>query len=192
VERRTLDPRWVGALIVVLLATGAGMWFGRDVSGSPPADRLPPVTPATSVSTPADVSVHVAGWVVRPGVVRLPEGARVADAIAAAGGFRPDATVEAVNLAAPVADGQQIVVPGPGGESEAGATVPGVESGPVSLSVATPAQLETLPGVGPVLAGRIVAHRESSGPFRAVEDLLEVPGIGEATLAAIEEAGVVP
>src|SRR5690606_20272718 len=102
----------------------------------------------------------------------------------------PGASLDAVNLAQPVADGQQIVVPGPDATAVAGSTP--ADDGLVHLNTATAADLETLPGVGPVLAERIVAHRDARGGFERVEDLLEVPGIGEAKLADLRDAVAVP
>lgn len=155
-----------------------------------------PATDTTSGTTrqgaaTGRIEVHVAGAVVSPGVVVVDEGAIVADAIAAAGGMVPGAIADGINLAAPVAGGQQIVVPG-ASDAPAGSGPPPVAgTGLISLSTATPADLETLPGVGPVLAARIVDFREDNGPFGTVEDLLEVPGIGEAKLASIRDL-VVP
>jgi len=166
------------ALAVVAVAVGAGLGSMGNVPPGGPTDSLPTVVAASSVE------VHVAGWVESPGVVAVPEGSLVATAIEAAGGFRPGALTEQINLAAEVVKGEQIVVPGPDeGHSSDG----GVETGLISLNRADVGQLEQLPGVGPVLAERIIAHRESNGPFRQVEDLLEVPGIGEAKLAAIRD-----
>ena len=128
------------------------------------------------------VVVHVVGQVARPGLVTLPEGARVADAVIAAGGLLGDAATDAVNLAAPVVDGQQVVI-GVRGEAPAADG----QSELVALNSADAAELEELPGVGPVLAGRIVAYRDANGPFEAVEDLLSVSGIGERMLASIRD-----
>ena len=154
----------------------------------------PPVSPvavgeaaaASTTTTSGMARVHVSGMVRAPGVVDVPEGGIVADAIDAAGGLRADAVVDRINLAAPVADGDQVVVPGPGDQVDAGsAGQPG--GGPISLNTSTAAELETLPGVGPVLAERIVSFRDQTGRFDDVEGLLEVPGIGEAKLAAIRD-----
>jgi competence protein ComEA len=135
--------------------------------------------------TPETVTVHVSGQVVHPGVVDVPADAIAADVVDAAGGALPDARVDLVNLAAPVTAGEHIVIPGPdGGEGEVQAAS---EDGVISLNQATAADLERLPGVGPVLAERIVAFREANGRFETVEDLLEVPGIGEAKLAAMRD-----
>jgi competence protein ComEA len=128
----------------------------------------------------------------------------VADAVAAAGGVDRSADVTAINLAAPLADGDQVVVPEAVGSGAGGPAVGGTPSvgvggssaegsgDEVALNRAGPAELETLPGVGPVLAQRIIAHRQVNGPFQAVEDLLDVPGIGEATLAGFRDLVVVP
>ena len=168
----------------VVLAVGVGAMagaYGPEASPSPPSGTG---SPETSVPALADLAVHVSGWVVRPGVVHVPLDSIVADAIASAGGLLPEAMVDQINLAAPVSSGEQIVVPGPG--DEVGEIA--VSDGVVSLNRATVADLETLPGVGPILAQRIVAFRDSNGPFETVEDLLEVPGIGEAKLAALRDS----
>lgn len=146
--------------------------------------------PSPASSSPAGrVVVHVSGWVKVPGVVELPEGSRVVDAVAAAGGALPGADLGAVNLAEPLVDGGRVLIPGPGqtdGEAVA------VADGRVRVNQATAAELETLPGVGPVLAERIVAYREQNGPFSTVEDLLGVSGIGERTLEELRPLVIVP
>ena len=161
------------------------MWFGR--SGPEPAPLLlqPPAR------TPdAQITVHIAGEVVFPGLVVVAPEARVADAIAAAGGTTRAADLTAINLAAPLHDGEQIVIP-PESEGEPGrAVVDG--QGRVHINRASVDELEQLPGVGPVLAARIAAHREENGPFRVVEDLLDVAGIGEGKLATLRDAVALP
>ena len=146
-----------------------------------------PATPVERTSA-ATIEVHVAGWVNSPGVVSLPEGSIVADAIDRAGGFRPGASADLINLASTLRSGDQIVVPGPGTNGGSG----GHPAGLVVVNRATAADLEGLPGVGPVLAGRIVAFREANGPYATVEDLLAVPGIGESKLASIRDLIRVP
>jgi competence protein ComEA len=136
-----------------------------------------------------EITVHVAGAVIRPGLVQLPADGRVADAIAAAGGIAGGGDASSVNLAARLVDGSQVVVPAEGGPP---GSVGGVGDGLVHVNHADASQLEALPGVGPVLAERIVAHREASGPFAAVEDLLGVPGIGEAKLASLRDLVALP
>jgi competence protein ComEA len=131
--------------------------------------------------------VSVVGSVARPGLVTLPSGSRVAAAVEAAGGLGPDADPASVNLAAVVTDGQQIVVGAPG---LAGATpeggAPAAAGGKLNLNRATAAELDALPGVGPVLAQRIVDHREQR-PFTSVDQLDDVPGIGAARAAELAD-----
>lgn len=126
--------------------------------------------------------IDVAGKVRRPGIVTLPAGSRVHDAIAAAGGVEPRVDTSGLNLARKLTDGEQILVgvSAVGGVSEPGTGAPG--SGAMNLNTATPEQLEELPGIGPVTAAAIVHWRTENGPFKRVEDLLEVTGIGEKTL----------
>lgn len=137
------------------------------------------------------IVVHVTGAVRRPGVVRLRDGDRVGDAIESAGGPSRRADLGAVNLALRLADGQQVVVPVRGaagvaaGSVGAGAAAGADASGPVSLNGATVEQLQTLDGIGPGLAAKIVAYREQNGGFRSIDELGEVPGIGEKRLEAL-------
>ena len=151
-----------------------------------PAAPDAPAIDLLSVGAERVVTVHVSGAVARPGLVTLPAGARVADAILAAGGASPDARLGSLNLAATVGDGTLLVVPA------AADGDPSVGDGMIRPNAATATELEGLPGVGPVLARRIVAHRESVGPFGTVEDLLDVPGIGEAKLAGLRDLVLVP
>ncbi len=142
--------------------------------------------PVTSLPGPATVVVHVVGAVVRPGVVTVAAGGRVADAVAAAGGPGVDAELAGVNLAARLADGQRIVVPRVGQIVPAIPSATGAGDGspgePLDLNEATQAQLEDLPGIGPATASAIVTQRDRVGRFLRVEDLLEVRGIGPARL----------
>lgn len=147
----------------------------------------------TGVEAPAvsDVVVHVVGAVAAPGLVTVPEGSRVADALTAAGDATPDADLAGVNLAREVVDGEQIVVPRPG-EVVAAAPrpAPGVDgqsTGPLDLNTADEGALDGLSGIGPVLAARIVEWREANGPFTTVEELGEVSGIGDALLARLRD-----
>ncbi len=145
--------------------------------------------------------VHVVGAVASPGVVSLSAGSRVVDAVTAAGGLRGDADPERMNLAASLQDGQRVVVPVVGQEppaeiggtsgSVAGGAAGGADSSPIDLNRATAQELESLPGVGPATAASIVAHREKEGPFRTVDDLLDVRGIGEAKLESMRDLVVV-
>lgn len=195
-ERREGGPRWKVGLsaglglvaAVVLVAVGAHVFR----QSTPTPDVLPePVGVAVegpSATVPVImVVVHVTGAVVTPGVIELPADSRIIDALEKVGGPRPDALLEGVNLARVVFDGEQIIVPSVGDET----TQAGAASQLVSLSLATQAELETLPRVGPATAQRIIAWRETHGPFRTVDDVLAVSGIGPATLEGFR-ALVVP
>ena len=169
------------ALIAVLAVAGLLALGGEAERSAAEAG-----TPALEVEEEPEreVVVHVAGAVARPGLYRLAEGSRIDDAIALAGGPRPKAALDAVNLAAPVVDGQQVVVPRRGEAPAVAAAGPG-SGGPVSkvsLNSATLEQLDTLPGVGPVTAQQILDYREANGAFRSVDELDAVPGIGPARL----------
>jgi competence protein ComEA len=176
-----MSRQWMGAGLVLVAAAGAGAWYAGRSPDPPPLS-----VQRDAVAERGLITVHVAGAVLFPGLYEVPRAGRVADAIVAAGGARPDADLRAVNLAAPLSDGQQLAVPmlAEGGEVAA--------DGRVRINVAGPEELERLPGVGPVLAERIAAHRQEHGPFTVVEDLLDVPGIGEGKLAALREAVLVP
>lgn len=174
--------------MIAALATAGVVFFGMG-SGS----RVP-VPPASTAIGPVDragLTAHVSGAVADPGLVRLATGARVADALAAAGGATARADLSAVNLAAPVRDGDQIIVPVSAAGGDGAVPAPGPD-GKVRVNRATAAELEALPGVGPVLARRIVEYREAHGSFSEIEDLLDVPGIGEAKLATLRDAAIVP
>lgn len=146
-------------------------------------------SPSSPDSPGGSVVVDVAGKVAEPGIRTLPAGARVADAIAAAGGAVPGTDTSSVNLARVLADGEQILVgvtPAAGvAAAAAGGASAGTGGALVNLNTADTTVLDSLPGVGPVTAQAIVRWRERNGRFRAVDDLLEVSGIGEATLAKI-------
>ncbi|USQ81143.1 ComEA family DNA-binding protein [Ornithinimicrobium faecis] len=172
---------------------------GQEAAGvSDPTAAAATGSPSASAEAPAELLVHVAGEVRSAGVVRLDPGARVQDAVEAAGGLGPDADTSRLNLARAVADGERIWVPRPGEEVPEVTDVPvtppaaggggsaGAESGggeaQININTADQAVLEELPGVGPVTAGAIVAWREENGQFSSPDELLEVSGIGEATL----------
>lgn len=155
-----------------------------------PVASTPSTGSAGSVSAdpgPSVVVVHVAGLVHRPGVVTLSPGARVADAVAAAGGVSDPGDPGTVNLARPVLDGEQIVVRESGAPPPSGGSGAGPTAGPLDLNTADQQALEALPGVGPVLAGRILEWRTKHGRFSSVEELREVAGIGEKVFAALAD-----
>ena len=179
----------IASLALISVAVAAGLWWGR-VDARLPVAVSPPAEAGRDTSTShSPITVHVAGHVREPGLVEIAEGSRVADAIAAAGGLLPGARAESVNLAAPVGDGERVVVSGPGEASQAAPQDPGAI---LHLNSATAAELDALPGVGPVTAQRIVSFREENGPFGSVDDLLDVPGIGEAKLADLRDRVRVP
>lgn len=174
-----MDRSALTAVAIAVAAVATAMLAWPSEPQAPPVELIGNVTQRT-------VTVHVSGAVTRPGLVTLAADARVADAIVAAGGATSNAQLEALNLAAPIGDGARLVVPSPE------TTVAGTAAGLVRINSANASDLEQLPGVGPVLARRIVTFREDFGPFDAVEDLLGVPGIGEVKLAAIRGSVLVP
>jgi competence protein ComEA len=176
----------VGAVVAVLLLVAAGRLLHSGAAASPPIP--PPLVPATTTATQALV-VDVVGAVRRPGLYRLPPGSRVADALARAGGATGRAQLDLVNLAAPVADGEQIVVPRRGAAAAAAGGVgpTGVSAGPVHLNTATLEQLDALPGVGPVTAQKILDYRQQHGAFGSVDELDAIPGIGPARLEQLRD-----
>jgi competence protein ComEA len=166
------------ALVVRYLGGGGGGAASRVVA---------PVRPAAKATRPTLLVVDVAGAVRRPGLYRLPRGSRIDDAIAAAGGPAASAQLDAVNLAAPLADGEQIVVPvRAAGGAAAVPSSPGSAAGPLDLNSATAEQLEALPGIGPVTAQKILDYRQAHGPFHSLAELEAVPGIGPGRLAQLK------
>jgi competence protein ComEA len=179
-----------GAIAVALLLVGARAIRaegGAEQSFAAAAADEPSSGGGFSVSGQAgDVVVDVTGAVARPGVYRLPAGSRVTDAVRRAGGAAPRAELEAVNLAARLADGQQVVVPerGPGATVAAGGDG-GAEDSPISLGTATVEQLDTIDGIGPVTAQDIVDFRDQHGGLASVDQLDQVSGIGPATMESL-------
>ncbi|MBA2325840.1 MAG: ComEA family DNA-binding protein [Actinobacteria bacterium] len=192
----------VAALVVLALVAGIawyriGLGSGGGAGASPdaPAPAAVSTTSASGTSAGGDLTVHVAGAVVQPGVMELPDGARVIDAVEAAGGGLPEADLDRMNLAAKLVDGQRVLVQRVGDPAApadpSGAGIPGAEgappsSEPVNVNTATQEQLETLPGIGPTLAQAIIAERDRRGGFRSVNELRDVRGIGDKRFADIE------
>jgi competence protein ComEA len=196
------------ASFLLALLVIAGSRLARSGAADAPEVVAPlePVSdaPGGTSAAPRDaVVVHVVGAVRRPGLLRLREGARVADALARAGGAKRGADLAAVNLAAPLVDGTQILVPSRISASAAARASPGVDAGAgvaagvagtaggvgrkLSLATATADELDELPGVGPVTAQTILDYRSEHGPFRSVEDLDAVPGIGPARIEQLRD-----
>ena len=189
----------LAGLIAVLVLTlgGAGLWYARSlpkpvtIGAPPPSVGAVGAPVGTSASpSPAAIIVDVAGEVKKPGVYEFTDGQRVIDALNAAGGPKHDANLAALNLAAPLADGSQVLVP-----ATVAATAPGSSSGSttsggttlINVNTADAIQLQELPGIGEVLSAAIVKYREDNGPFASVDQLDEVSGIGPATLENIRD-----
>jgi competence protein ComEA len=191
-----------GFVVVMLmnLALLGGLFFWLERPDPSPIEIAPPdPTPSpapTTTSTPSPVRVYVSGAVVRPDVYRLTTGSIVKDAIEAAGGVTEDADLIHINLAQELRDQQQVYVPRIG-EEEAPPPVTGGESAPpsrfaepagkININTATAEELDTLPGIGPALAQRIIEYREDNGAFKSIEAIVGVSGIGEATLEKISD-----
>jgi competence protein ComEA len=206
----TLSRGELVGLVVVIAVTmaGAGLWYVRSLpkpvaitaGGSAPtgASAVASVgagaAPAVVSSSPAGppIIVDVTGWVHEPGVYEFVQGDRVIDAVERAGGARNGADLSVLNLAAPLTDGTQVIVPKQGADG-ATAVVPGAigsgaaSGGPININTASVTELETLSGIGEVLAGAIVDYRTENGPFASVDDLESVSGIGPATLEEIRD-----
>ena len=183
-SRRQLFGAAVAVAVLLVLVV-------RHLGGGAAAPVVTPLR-ASAPARPAAAKllvVDVAGAVRRPGLYNLRAGSRINDAIAAAGGPTAKAQLAAVNLAAPVADGEQIVVPGRGAGGVSAASPPAVgssPSAPLDLNSATLEQLESLPGIGPVTAQKILDYRQAHGAFHAVAELEGVPGIGPAHMAQLK------
>jgi competence protein ComEA len=178
----TVRRALAAALLLVVVLVVA---FQHLPGGHAPAVAIPPLRTAapTHAAAAKELVVDVAGAVRRPGLYRLAPGTRIADAIARAGGAVAKGDVDLVNLAAPLADGEQVVVPERGGAGAVGASAAASPTAPLDLNSATAEQLDSLPGVGPETAAKIVAFRQAHGPFHSLEELDAVPGIGPARIA---------
>lgn len=174
-----LDPRARRRYLIALGVIGVvlGIWFSNF--NTPKAPESKPIL--SEVLAPSNFMIHVAGAVLEPGLYELATGSRVQDAVALAGGFTVDAVQSSVNLARMVSDGEQIVV-----LHQSQLSVDG-SGGFISLNTATESQFEALPGIGPAMASRIVEYRKKIGSFSSIEQLTEVPGIGNKLLEKIRD-----
>jgi len=198
VASRRIDAAHLRVLVTIAVAAGVLLtWWllsERPRTSSPDpislsAEATSPPGGAASSGAPAagELVIDVEGKVRHPGIVTLPAGSRVHDAVAKAGGVRGKVDTSTLNMARVLTDGEQILVgvePVPGDPSAGGTSATGAR---ISLGTATLEQLDTLPGIGPVTAQAILDHRSEHGPFTSVDDLLDVKGIGEATLADIRD-----
>jgi competence protein ComEA len=177
-----------GAIAVALLLVGARWIRAADGGGSDGGVASAAAgAPGESfeLDKGGDTVVHVAGAVDRPGVYRLPAGSRVTDAIERAGGPTADAEADGINLAAPLADGQQVVVPVTAGSGAAAGASAEAADGPISLGTATVEELDTIDGIGPVTAQQIVDFRDEQGGVSSIDDLDQISGIGPVTMEAL-------
>ena len=180
---------WALGLVVVLVLGVRYLGRGGDATPAASPARAIRVGESAGGDSSSRVTIHVAGAVRRPGVYRLAPGSRVVEAVRRAGGARRRADLSALNLAAKLEDGRQVVVPlraAPGVRAGGGAAGTAAEV-LVDLNTATPEQLDELDGIGPGMAGAILEYREEHGGFGSVEELGQVPGIGEKRLAALRE-----
>lgn len=183
---------WHYALLSLLI--GLALSAAILITTAPPRGTAIKLLPAP---TPAPLTIHIDGAVAKPGVYLLPRGSRVQNAVQAAGGFREDASTASVNLAASLKDGEKIVIP-----IIAAPPVPGVETtppplaerqpelvntGPLNLNTATVEDLDSLPGIGPAIAGAIIKYREEHGDFQTIEEIQNVSGIGAAKFEQIKD-----
>lgn len=179
-----------GALIIFggFLAVGA-LFFALSQGGESKASAVPVISLPKTPTAPAVIVIDVAGKVLKPGVYKLDQGARAIDALTAAGGAKSGVDLSDINLAHILSDGEQIIVGAPkvfATTSRSSKTKAKSVSGPININSATSAQLDSLPGVGPVMANRIISYRQKNGLFKSIDELRKVPGMGASKFAEIQ------
>lgn len=182
-------------IVVAITLVGAGLWYLRSlpkpvaIAASSPAGATGAAVAAGASPSGPPIIVDVTGWIRDPGVYEFVQGDRVIDAVERAGGAKPNADLSGLNLAAPLADGTQVVVPKEGGTvaDVAGSSGSAAADGLININTASAADFESLSGIGEVLAAAIVDYRTENGPFASVDDLEDVSGIGPATLEEIRD-----
>jgi competence protein ComEA len=183
----------VGVCVVLALLVLVGQRLAQVGAAREAEPAAAPLEPVAEAPARPVLVVHVVGDVRRPGLYRLRDGARIADAVRRAGGARTGADLAALNLAAPLVDGIQVLVParathvGSSSSAGGGAGAAGTPVAPISLSSATVDELDELPGIGPITAQKIVDYRAEHGPFASVDDLDAVPGIGPTRIEQLRE-----
>lgn len=184
-NKKAFDKRYIAALVAVIVIVVGAIGYHFYASARAEASSFE-ISKSTEAEEKSKVYVHVVGAVNFPGLIELDEGSRVAAAIDAAGGAAEDADLSSVNLAEIVEDGQQIVVASTS-ETEGTSTQAGVTNGKVNINTADSETLQTISGIGPSKAQKIIAYREANGRFKKVDDLTNVSGFGEKTLEAIRD-----
>lgn len=182
-----MKPGWMAAISILVGLLAAGL---LELASRPPRGTAIQLLPPP---TPAPLKVHIAGAVQHPGVVELPPDSRVEDAIQAAGGLTETADITTLNLAAQVQDGEKITIPSQTATAtglptsvQATSTPAEPTTAKININTATQQELETLPGIGPAIAARIIAYRQEHGPFQRIEQIMDVQGIGPATFDKIK------
>jgi len=181
-QHRVLVLSVIGVLILVSIIIVGLRW-------QQPAPIV--IEPPAATATPGPIQVYISGAVAQPDVYVVPSGAIVRDALALAGGPASDADLNAVNLAQTLHEGDQVYIPRmgevPPPAPSAGQSEPSAPTGPININIATQTELESLPGIGPAIASRIIEYRESNGPFASIEAIQNVSGIGPATFDNIKD-----
>lgn len=177
--------------IMIVLIAIVGVVIVSILRPAPAAPAItvtlrPTQAPSPTPAAPTSIKVYVSGAVVKPDVYTLPVGSIVKDAMLAAGGAAADADLDRINLAAPLSDGMQVYFPRKGEAAPPAGSSPAAPAGPININTATVEQLDTLPGIGPAIAQRIIDYRAANGPFKSIDEIKNVKGIGDAVFEKIK------